>query len=98
MAHRTVGVYAWPESTGGCGVQPNLDVLSSPLERGECLSDEKHYQQGAGPPGQKKWAASSHLLGRKLHRAEVRSQNTILIVYCSVQLYIVYCSVQLANL
>ena len=45
VAHRTVGVYAWPESTGGCGVQPNLDVLSSPLERGECLSDEKHYQK-----------------------------------------------------
>ena len=45
VAHWTVGVYAWPESTGGCGVQPNLDVLSSPLERGKCLSDEKHYQK-----------------------------------------------------
>ena len=36
VAHRTVGVYAWPESTGGCGVQPNLDdntmlTLPTPL-------------------------------------------------------------------
>ena len=45
VAHRTVSVCAWPESTGGHSGQPNLDVLSLPLERGECLSDGKHYQK-----------------------------------------------------
>ena len=37
VAHRTVGVYAWPESTGGCGVQPNLDVIFT-LQQGKFKS------------------------------------------------------------
>ena len=51
VAHRTVGACAWPGSTSGHGGQPNLFVLSLPLERDECPSDEKHYPQdrNAGP-------------------------------------------------